>query len=160
MKIADVTPAELAEVWRLNQDSVPHVGSVDLAAMEWFAANAHYFRVARLNQALAGYLIGMRPGLPYASPNYRWFSEKYDDFGYIDRVAVSPDVRRRGVASALYEDFAATLGGEVAVMTCEVNIRPPNESSMRYHEQHGFVRVGSQETEGGKKEVAMLEKKL
>ena len=64
MKIADVTPAELAEVWHLNQESVPHVGDVD------FAANAHHFRVARLNNMLAGYLIGMRPGLSYASPNY------------------------------------------------------------------------------------------
>lgn len=160
MNIADVTPAELAEVWRLNQDSVPHVGDVDLAAMEWFATNAHYFRVAKLDQVLAGYLIGMRPGLSYASPNYRWFSENYEDFGYIDRVAVSPEARRRGVASALYEDFATGLRGNVAVMTCEVNIRPPNESSMRYHEQHGFVRVGSQQTEGGKKEVAMMEKRL
>jgi hypothetical protein len=45
-------------------------------------------------------------------------------------------------------------------MTCEVNVRPANESSMRYHETHGFLKVGSQETEGGSKEVAMLEKKL
>ena len=160
MKIADVAPSELAEVWRLNQDSVPHVGDVDFAAMEWYAANAHYFRVATLDDTLAGYLIGMRPGLSYASLNYRWFSKRYDDFGYVDRVAVAPEARRRGVASALYEDFAATLRGEVKVMTCEVNIRPPNESSMRYHEQHGFVQVGSQETEGGKKEVALMEKKL
>ena len=160
MNIFDITPAELAEVWHLNQDSVPHVGSVDLEAMKWFAANAHYFRVAKLDHGLAGYLIGMRPGLSYASPNYRWFCENYEDFGYIDRVAVSPEARRRGVASALYEDFATGLRGRVAVMTCEVNIRPPNESSMRYHEQHGFVRVGSQKTEGGKKEVAMMEKRL
>jgi len=45
-------------------------------------------------------------------------------------------------------------------MTCEVNIRPPNESSMRYHEIHGFRQVASQETEGGKKMVAMMEKVL
>jgi len=45
-------------------------------------------------------------------------------------------------------------------MTCEVNIRPPNESSMRYHEMHGFVQVATQETEGGLKKVALLEKKL
>ena len=59
-----------------------------------------------------------------------------------------------------YDDFAETLSGEVEVMTCEVNIRPPNESSMRYHELHGFTRVATQETEGGRKEVALLEKKL
>jgi predicted GNAT superfamily acetyltransferase len=128
--------------------------------MKWFANNAHYFRVVRQDGQLAGFLIGLRPGLPYDSLNYRWFSENYDDFGYVDRVAVAPTARRLGVASRLYQDFAATLRGNVEVMTCEVNIRPPNESSMRYHEQHGFVRVATQETDGGKKEVALLEMTL
>lgn len=160
MKIADVTAEDLHAVLSLNQGSVPHVSSVDLPAMAWFASNAHYFRIARIQKKVAGFLIGMRPGLPYKSPNYRWFSDNYEDFGYIDRVAVAPTARRLGVASGLYQDFAATLRGHVDVMTCEVNIRPSNESSMRYHEQHGFVRVATQETEGGKKEVALLEMKL
>lgn len=160
MKIADITSEQLHAVLLLNQASVPHVSSVELPTMEWFAAHAHYFRVAKVEEKLAGFLIGMRPGLPYDSPNYRWFVEHYEDFGYIDRVAVSPEARRLGVASSLYQDFASTLRGSVDVMTCEVNIRPPNESSMRYHEQQGFLRVATQETEGGKKEVALLELKL
>ncbi len=160
MQITDVTPNDLDEVLRLNDDSVPHVSRIDSGQMEWFASNAHYFRVVRHEGQLAGFLIGLRPGLPYRSPNYRWFSENYRDFGYIDRVAVSATARRMGIGSRLYRDFAGSLQGEVDVMTCEVNIRPPNESSMRYHEQQGFVRVASQETEGGKKEVALMEKQL
>jgi predicted GNAT superfamily acetyltransferase len=160
MQISDVAAGDLEEVLRLNEDSVPHVSSVDLAGMEWFAANAHYFRVVRRQRQLAGFLIGLRPGLAYDSPNYGWFSRNYHDFGYIDRVAVSPRARRLGIASRLYQDFAATLRGDIDIMTCEVNIRPPNESSMRFHERHGFVRVATQETEGGKKEVALLEMNL
>ncbi|MGB5625179.1 MAG: GNAT family N-acetyltransferase [Woeseiaceae bacterium] len=160
MKISDVTTADLEDVWRLNEDSVPHVSSVDLTEMQWFANHAHYFRVAMRDEQLAGFLIGLRPGLPYGSLNYRWFSENYRDFGYVDRVAVSQSARRLGVATRLYRDFASTLDKSVGVMTCEVNIRPANESSMRYHEQHGFVQVGTQETEGGKKEVALMEMKL
>lgn len=160
MKISDVAQSDLDEVWNLNQDSVPHVSSVDLDEMQWFADNAHYFRIARLADVLAGFLIGLRPGLPYSSPNYRWFSENYRDFGYIDRVAVSATARRSGVATRLYRDFAASLDADVGVMTCEVNIRPANESSMRYHENFGFVQVGTQETEGGRKEVALLEMRL
>ncbi len=160
MEIKDVSRDDLEEVLRLNEDSVPHVSRIDLAQMEWFASNANYFRVVRHERDLAGFLIGLRPGLPYSSPNYRWFSENYSDFGYIDRVAVSAAARRKGIASRLYQDFAGSLRGKVNVMTCEVNIRPPNESSMRYHERQGFVRVATQETEGGKKEVALLEKKL
>ncbi len=160
MKISDVVQSDLEAVWSLNQESVPHVSSVALAEMQWFASHAHYFRVARLDDELAGFLIGLRPGLPYSSPNYRWFSDNYRDFGYIDRVAVAATARRNGVATHLYRDFAASLDAGIGVMTCEVNIRPANESSMRYHENFGFIQVGTQETEGGKKEVALLEMRL
>lgn len=160
MEISDISSGDLEDVWRLNERSVPHVSSVDLATMQWFARNAHHFRVATRNGALAGFLIGLRPGLSYGSQNYRWFSTHYRDFGYVDRVAVAEDARRMGVATGLYADFAATLRPAVRVMTCEVNIRPANEASMRYHEQLGFLQVGSQQTEGGTKEVALLEMKL
>lgn len=160
MQLDDVTEADLNFVLALNEASVPHVNSIDLDQLGWFADNAFYFRVARVDRQIAGFLIGLRPGLDYRSENYRWFSANYADFGYVDRVAVDTTARRFGVASRLYDDFAAALQGQVACMTCEVNIRPPNESSMRYHETHGFVQVGSQETEGGLKKVALLEKKL
>jgi predicted GNAT superfamily acetyltransferase len=160
MQLSDVAAGDLEDVLHLNEDSVPHVSRVDLTSIEWFAANAHYFRVVRRQGRLAGFLIGLRPGLAYDSPNYRWFSDNYDDFGYVDRVAVAATDRRNGIASRLYDDFAATLDGKVNVMTCEVNIRPSNESSMRYHLERGFLQVATQETEGGKKEVALLEMKL
>jgi predicted GNAT superfamily acetyltransferase len=160
MQIADINPNDLEEVWTLNDDSVPHVSRIDRNEMAWFAEHAHYFRVVRQGPELAGFLIGLRPGLPYASLNYRWFSERYNDFGYIDRVAVAASARRLGVATLLYQDFASALDNGVEVMTCEVNIRPANESSMRYHRQFGFTEVGTQQTEGGKKEVALMEKRL
>ena len=46
------------------------------------------------------------------------------------------------------------------MMTCEVNLKPPNESSMRFHERYGFTQIGSQATEGGQKEVALMAKTL
>jgi len=160
MQLLDITDTDLDSVLALNEASVPHVSSIDLDQLRWFASNAFYFRIARVSGRFAGFLIGLRPGLDYSSENYRWFSENYTDFGYIDRVAVDHDARRFGVASRLYDDFARKLRGHVDCMTCEVNLRPPNISSMRYHESHGFVQVASQETEGGSKEVALLEKKL
>ena len=160
MRLVDVLPNDIEAVWQLNEASVPHVSSIELAEMHWFAKEAHYFRIAWHENELAGFLIGLRPGLPYASPNYRWFSRHYADFGYIDRVAVPGKARRLGIATRLYHDFAKTLDNGVGVMTCEVNIRPANESSMRFHKQFGFREVGTQETEGGKKQVALLELKL
>lgn len=160
MQATDIADSDLADILALNEASVPHVGRIDMDAMRWFARHAEYFRIVRLDQRLAGFLIGLGPGLDYASPNYRWFARRHTYFGYVDRVAVAPEARRLGVASLLYRDYAARLRGHVPVMTCEVNLRPPNESSMTYHKRHGFRQVGTQETEGGKKEVALLEKLL
>ncbi|MDH3620244.1 MAG: GNAT family N-acetyltransferase [Gammaproteobacteria bacterium] len=160
MQLTDVCPADLDAVLALNEASVPHVNSIDLEQMRWFAENAFFFKIASIDGRLAGFLIGLRPGLNYGSENYRWFSEHYAEFGYVDRVAVDESARRFGVASRLYDDFAALLRGKVDHMTCEVNIRPPNESSMRYHETHGFTQVATQETEDGAKKVALMEKKL
>ena len=149
---------DLEAVLRLNEASVPEVGSVGLEQMNWFAANAAYFMVATRDGEFAGFLIGMRPGTAYASPNYRWFCDNYENFGYIDRIAIAPDARRLGLATRLYRDFEASLPPSVAVMTCEVNILPPNESSMRFHENYGFRRVGTQTLDDGQKQVAMMAK--
>ena len=160
MQITDITEVDFDAALALNEASVPHVSSIDLEKIRWFAAQAFYFRIARVDGHFAGFLIGLRPGIDYTSENYRWFCENYRDFGYIDRVAVAPDARRLGIASALYDDFASELNGEVQVMTCEVNIRPANAMSMRFHERQGFSQVASQETENGTKEVALMEKRL
>ncbi len=157
MQLRDVTDADLAAVLALNEDSVPHVSSIEHAQMRWFAENASYFRVVIENDRLAGFLIGLRPGLDYPSENYRWFCDNYEEFAYVDRVAVDKSARRLGVASMLYEDFGNQFRNEVPRMTCEVNIRPANEGSMRYHILRGFVQVATQKTEGGKKEVALME---
>ena len=45
-------------------------------------------------------------------------------------------------------------------MTCEVNLVPPNESSMRFHENYGFRRVGTQALDDGHKQVAMLAQEM
>lgn len=160
MQVSDVCAGDLDEVLALNESSLPHVNSLVLDDLRWFAENAMFFRVARIEKTLAGFLIGLGPGLDYTSPNYRWFGRRHEHFGYIDRVVVAPFARRRGVGSRLYDEFAATLRGYVPVMTCEVNIRPANDASLTYHERHGFVCIATQETDGGGKEVALMEKRL
>ena len=160
MQVTDVSATELEEVLALNQASLPHVNSLTLREMQWFFEHAPYFRVVRHAGKLAGFMIGLGPGLDYQSPNYRYFCDRHEMFGYVDRVAVAADTQRLGIASRLYEDYAATLRGFAPLMTCEVNIRPSNEGSLAYHERHGFVTVATQETEGGSKEVALMEKRL
>lgn len=158
--IRDVTASDLDAVLSLNQSEVPHVGSVDIDRMYWFADNASYFRVAETAAGVAGFLVGFRPGTSYRSPNYRWFCDRYDDFAYVDRVAIATFARRTGLASHFYDDFAAAMPASVGIMTCEVNVRPPNESSMTFHTRLGFRRVGTLESDDGAKAVALLSKEI
>ena len=157
-ELRDAVDSDFAHVLQLNEAVVPAVNSIDIDQLHWFARHAAYFRIAASGSDIAAFLIGMRPGTSYQSPNYRWFCETYEEFGYIDRIAVHESARRYGLATRMYRDFETRLPVEVGVLTCEVNIEPPNESSMRFHERYGFTRVGSQLTDGGDKHVALLAK--
>ena len=159
-ELRKVESSDLGAIVELNESVVPAVNSVPLEKMQWFAQHASYFKVAVDADGVGAFLIGLRAGVPYESPNYQWFCASYPDFAYIDRVAVADRARRQGLASRLYDDFELAQRSEVSVMTCEVNLEPPNPGSMRYHEQRGFRQIGSQATEGGRKIVALLEKAL
>ena len=159
MQILEIGPNDYDAVLALNRESVPHVNLIDASELKWFEDNAASALVAKIDDRLAGFLIGLRPGAEYASPNYRWFCDNYDDFAYIDRVIVSAWARRQGVAEALYAAFRSAQS-DAPVMTCEINLRPSNEGSMLFHERMGFRHVSSQEIDGGQKEVALSEKKI
>ena len=73
-------------------------------------------------------------------------------------MAITKDARRLGLATRLYRDFEASLPATVDTLACEVNIEPPNESSMQFHEDYGFRTVGTQTLENGHKTVALMVK--
>lgn len=159
-ELRDVLIADLDAVRSINELAVPHVNSVSRSRFEGFASDAVYFRVALLDDELAGYLVAFAPGSGYESLNYRWFEAHYDDFIYIDRIAVSEKARRRKVASTLYRDFFEFARGRTAMVTCEVNTRPANAESMAFHRSFGFEPVGTQETDGGNKTVCLMARML
>jgi len=107
-----------------------------------------------------GFYITFRPGASYESQNYRWFSERYAEFEYLDRIVVVESARGGGLGAGLYAELEARIAGEVSVLLCEVNVKPPNEGSLRFHHRLGFREVGQQDTEGGAKRVSMLAKPI
>ena len=62
------------------------------------------------------------------------------DEGYIDNVAVEPDARRHGVASALLEVFCRFAQANLAFLTLEV--RKSNAPAIALYTRHGFEQVG------------------
>ncbi len=97
------------------------------------------------------FLLALREGAAYDSPNYRWFALRYERFLYVDRVVVASAARGRGAGALLYRDvfeFAATHA--VDLVTCEYDVEPPNPASERFHARFGFREVGRQQLDGGK----------
>ncbi len=145
----------------LNQACTPHVGAVDRPRLESIVDEATLALVARDGDGLAGFVLVLGPGASYDSPNYRWFGERYPEFRYVDRIAVDPRVHRSGLGARLYGavfDHARSAGSPV--VTCEVNLEPPNPVSQRFHTSLGFVEVGRQEYAGGTAAVQMLARSL
>jgi len=62
------------------------------------------------------------------------------DEGYIDNIAVEPDARRHGVASALLDVYCRFGAANLAFLTLEV--RASNEAAIALYEKYGFQRAG------------------
>ncbi|MFC1824434.1 GNAT family N-acetyltransferase, partial [Thermodesulfobacteriota bacterium] len=119
-----------------------------------------HFKIALHEDAVAGFLLALSPGAKYQSLNYRWFSEHYDQFIYVDRVVVSSIYAGSGFGKLLYEDLEQAALKEATVLTCEVNLKPANPNSLAFHQKLGFKEVGQQDTEGGRKKVCLMCKAL
>ncbi|MEA4932667.1 MAG: ribosomal protein S18-alanine N-acetyltransferase [Lawsonibacter sp.] len=62
------------------------------------------------------------------------------DEGYIDNIAVEPDARRHGVASALLDVYCRFGAANLSFLTLEVRVS--NLPAICLYEKHRFQRVG------------------
>jgi predicted GNAT superfamily acetyltransferase len=148
---------DVAHALALNNASVPELNELDAPEVARLAALADAALVADVDGSFAGFCWAIGPGKQYGSLNYGWFSRNYNDFAYLDRIAVHPHFRRYGIGRAFYDELVRVFTGVRPVITCEVNVRPRNDASLRFHHSIGFREVGQQDTDGGKKTVSLLE---
>ncbi|MBV8636831.1 MAG: GNAT family N-acetyltransferase [Candidatus Eremiobacteraeota bacterium] len=88
-------------------------------------------------------LIALNEKSTYASPNFKWFSQRYERFIYVDRVVVAESARGRGLARALYERLIGQARADGYPVVCaEIYYDPPNPASDAFHESMGFVEIG------------------
>jgi predicted GNAT superfamily acetyltransferase len=101
------------------------------------------FHVGLVDRGRAAFLIAFDQDAPYQSPNFLWFKARYPRFIYVDRIIVAATARGQGLAGRLYGelfDLAASAGH--TLVTCEVNVQPPNPASWAFHAARGFTEVG------------------
>ncbi|MGI9604385.1 MAG: GNAT family N-acetyltransferase [Acidimicrobiales bacterium] len=164
MHLRPYQPRDRERVVDLNNAAIPAVSHLDGAGLDALVGWATSVTVVESDvgsDLVIGFLICLSgPGLPYPSVNYQWLSERYDAFLYVDRVVVDPSAKGGGVGQALYHHVVETGARDHGVLLAEVNTRPRNDASLRFHERFGFVAVGRAETDGGAKEVVYLELSL
>ena len=160
--MADIIIRELREtdldvVWSINQENVPAVGEEtreDLARIHGQSAIA---LVAEVSDQVVGFCMVFLPGADYGSPNYEFFCERLDNFVYLDRVAVTENFQGIGIGAALYREVEMKTDAEWFAL--EVNTKPRNEGSLRFHAREGFEQMEELETRPGKM-VSLMVKKL
>jgi len=146
-----LTPDDLERVLAINEGAVPAVGTLEAAKLARLFEQSIVALAATADDAAASPVVGfclvLGPGADYGSVNYRWFCDRYDDFAYLDRVAIEPTSQGLGLGRELYDEVERRVDAEW--FTLEVNLRPRNDGSLAFHERLGFDEVGQQETDYG-----------
>jgi hypothetical protein len=154
-------PADATLIVAMNNAAVPNVNESTEAELVSLIEMSEFTVAVTEGDDLLGFVLTLPPGVGYASENYSWFSERYDEFVYVDRIVVAEQARGRGIGVELYRLVSEHAGKNGAPrVLCEVNLEPPNPGSLRFHKRIGFVEVGEQRTKGGTYRVALLAKEL
>jgi uncharacterized protein len=171
-----ITQMSYSELHSITPDEVAAaapLGAAILALNNAHAQQLSWLEPERLEQLVAQSFLAWRIGsldafllafdqdAPYDSPNFLWFRARYPRFVYIDRIAVTPSARGRGLARLLYCGLfdTARRRGHTHI-ACEVNVDPPNPTSDAFHAALGFVEVGCASIHDGSKTVRYLERTL
>lgn len=160
IRVRDVQPDDVEWLLSLNNASVPNVNHLERGDLDDLLENAGYARLAIIGDKPLGALIGFWPDANYQSVHFRWFSDRFEHFFYVDRVIVADSARGKGVGQAIYADLEQFAKGHTDRIALEVNSLPPNPVSMRFHQAAGFAPVGELTHEGGQKKVVLMTKSL
>ncbi len=149
-----LTPEDIPRMVDINEQGLPGTGKVTESEMADLLDLSELALGYDEHNVLNGFVLCLLPKTSYGSLNYAWFNQRYEEFLYVDRIAVAENVRSHGIGTHLYNkviDHAEQLDVPV---TAEVSLLPPNPGSMRFHNRHGFEKVGV--FEQAKKAVTML----
>ncbi|WOJ92297.1 GNAT family N-acetyltransferase [Congregibacter variabilis] len=154
--IRDIAAHDFKQVIALNESEVLQTSPMDEDHLRSLVTLSSVHRVATVDEVVVAFLIAIASDAPYQNDNYRWFSERFSNFLYVDRVVVRADFSGRGVGGRLYADmFDLAQSQGIEVITCEYSIDPPNPASRAFHSRFGFAEVGSHWVSKHSKKVSL-----
>jgi len=145
-----MTDADTYAVLSLNASNIDATGPLDLDRLAKIRSMASRADVVEVDGWIAAFALVLPPDADYDSANFAWFRERYgNEFLYLDRVVVSRANRRSGIAGRIY-DAAEADAASHGRLACEVNAEPPNDASLAFHTNRGFVEAGRLTHDSGK----------
>ncbi len=119
-----VTYADLPQIIAIERRAFPTPWSLAMFVLELSKASGICL-AARRDGRIVGYLVCSR----------------YATVWHLMNIAVDPDERRRGVATALLEDLLERIGGPEA--RCTLEVRQSNFPAIALYARYGFREAGT-----------------
>lgn len=158
MEVRPLTFDDVDSMWIINEQGLPGTGQVSKSDLGELLNSSILSIGAFEKEDLTAFVICLPPGTDYGSLNYAWFNKRFDAFLYVDRIAVSKELRSRGIGTMLYEHVVSYSIKHNLPVAAEVNLKPPNPGSMRFHSRFNFEQIGTLQHED--KAVTMLMRKV
>ncbi len=141
----------------LNAAHVAETSHLDETALRALRDQAFLAAAVTGPEGLSAFLIALDQDAAYASPNFRWFRERYPRFVYVDRIVTAPAARAavgwRGRSTGPCSrgpPRPATTASPARSTACRRTRAPTPSAAL------GFAEVGSADIHGGTKTVRYL----
>ena len=145
--VRNIEITDLERVLEINNANTPGVSELTMAELQTDLKNSlHALAIDNEHGKVCAFCITFAQDASDAGDNHRWFAERYESFVYLDRIAIDSDYRNRGLGVQLYQSVENMMlqSSEHLMLCCEVNLKPPNPGSLRFHHRIGFTEVGQQ----------------
>ena len=145
-----ITDNFLEEIYKINQDNVPAVGSRSLKGLKNSIENSDYNECVIHKNKIVGFVVCFQDTEKTCSymkeikhKNFKEISKRVNNFLYIDRIAIDSEFRNNKLATKLYSkiiDF--TKNNSIESLTAEINLLPAvNTPSFNFHKNFGFTEI-------------------
>jgi len=142
MQLRELRSKDIPLIWKINEQGLPGTGKVSQQEIVELLIIAELAIGAFEGEQLVGFVLCFLPRTDYASLNYAWFNQRYQEFLYVDRIAVSENHRNQTIGSLLYQQVISYAKQYNYPIAAEVSLNPPNPGSMRFHHRFNFTEIG------------------